>query len=368
MGVSDVVSQDMHAAPAAAHATIPARLEPRRILMRLVRGIHSSPRAAEPCALAIGNFDGVHRGHQEILRRLAAAAKRRGLAAKVLLFEPQPLEFFRGDQAPARLYRLADKWRALEGLSAAVAADGGGGLGEATVAAFNRGLAEMSAADFIRLLVRRFNIQYVLVGDDFRFGKGRAGDLAMLRAAGRRYGFEAHGLEAVVESGRRVSSTWARQLLACGKIAAANELLGRPYQMSGRVCHGAKLGRAIGWPTINIALRRRSPLAGVYAARVYGAADETKNGAAGGAHAMAMDAVASIGTRPTINGGGGWMLEAHLFDWAGECYGRRVEVEFIRHLRAEEKFASVAAMAAQIERDAAAAREVLREKLRGATY
>ena len=309
--------------------------------MRLVRGLVNLPPTVTPRALTIGNFDGVHRGHQAVLGRLREAARERGLRAAVMVFEPQPLEYF--GTAPARLYRFADKLRALAALPEGAAVD------EVIALRFDRTLARMEAADFVRMLVRRLGARYLLVGDDFRFGRGRGGDFDTLLAASRRYGFEAQGLDAARESGRRVSSTWIRELLKCDKIAAANRLLGRPYRITGRVVHGGKLGRALGWPTINIPLRRRrAPLSGIYAARVYGVEGE-----------HAMDGVASIGTRPTVTAAGEWMLEVFLFDWNGRCYGRRAQVEFVRRLREEQRFTDLEALAAQIARDAAAARAAL---------
>ncbi len=307
--------------------------------MRLVRGLANLAEGAVPCALTIGNFDGLHLGHQEILRSLVVAAEKRGLLASLMIFEPQPLEFFLGEGAPARLYRFADKLRVLGEVP----------LDQVIAMSFNHHLAEMSAGDFIRyILVGRLNMKYLLVGDDFRFGKDRAGDFEALKVAADRYDFELQRMDNVLASRRRVSSTAVRELLYRGDIEAANRLLGRPYTMCGRVIHDRKLGRDIGWPTINIPVRRRhSPLSGVYAARVSGVEDD-----------VILNGVASIGTRPTVNGVD-WMLEVFLFDWSGDCYGRRVNVEFIKHLRKEEKFESLQAMTLQIERDAKAAREAL---------
>jgi riboflavin kinase/FMN adenylyltransferase len=259
-----------------------------------------------------------------------------------MVFEPQPMEFFLKGKAPSRLYRFSEKLRALgdvEGLS----------LDQVVALEFNHHLAQMRAEDFIEsILVERMNVKYLLIGDDFRFGRDRKGDYHLLESASRQYGFELHGIDSVLESERRVSSTDIRELLQQGKIEQASHLMGRPYVMCGRVVHGKKLGRDIGWPTINIPVRRQhSPLAGVYAVRVTGIQ---------AGHAM--DGVASIGTRPTVNGHG-LLLEVHLFNWSGECYGQRVDVEFVKHLRAEEKFENINAMTLQIERDAEQARKVL---------
>ncbi|MCW8963227.1 MAG: bifunctional riboflavin kinase/FAD synthetase [Gammaproteobacteria bacterium] len=307
--------------------------------MRLVRGLTNLPEAAVPCALTIGNFDGVHRGHLEILRLLVDAAGQRGLSTSLMVFEPQPMEYFLQDKAPSRLYRFSEKLRVLETLK----------LDSVVAMEFGHHLAQMKAEDFIaHILVKRMNVKYLLIGDDFRFGHDRAGDFEMLKSASRQHGFELHSIDSVLESERRISSTAIRELLHQGEIKAASALLGRPYAMCGRVIHGKKLGRHIGWPTINIPVRRRnSPVAGIYAVHVSGIEDD-----------RVLDGVASVGTRPTVDGEG-WLLEVHLFDWSGSCYGRRVDVEFVRHLRNEQKFENIDVMTLQIERDAAQARKVL---------
>ncbi len=307
--------------------------------MRIVRDLSALSRNVPPCALTIGNFDGVHLGHQKILSSLHYAAEARGkLSKSLMIFEPQPLEFFMRERAPSRLYRLAEKVNALNELV----------LDNLIVMRFNQALSQMPAEHFISdVLVKRLNVQYLLIGDDFRFGKDRQGDYEMLQQAAAEHGFECDNIDSVVESDRRVSSTSVRQHLNAGELQDAGELLGRPYRMCGRVTHGKKLGRDIGWPTINIPVRRwRSPLGGIYAVRVHGIERNVLNG------------VASIGTRPTV-GGDGWILEVHLFDWDGDCYGKRVEVEFVQHLRNEEKFESVEVMTQQIARDAELARKVL---------
>jgi len=307
--------------------------------MQLVRGLINLPEEAAPCALSIGNFDGVHRGHLQILSLLADAAEQRGLSTSLMVFEPQPLEFFLRGKAPSRLYRFTEKLRVLDTLA----------LDRVIALEFNHHLAQMKAEDFIaHILVEQMNVKYLLIGDDFRFGRDRAGDFGLLQSASRQYGFELHSIDSVLESERRVSSTAIRELLRDGEIEAASQLMGRPYMMRGRVVHGKKLGRDIGWPTINIPVRRwHSPMAGVYAVRVAGIDDD-----------RVLDGVASIGTRPTVNGDG-WLLEVHLFDWSGECYGQRVDVEFVEHLRDEEKFENIDVMTLQIERDAEQARKVL---------
>lgn len=307
--------------------------------MRIVRDLTALPEEVPPCALTIGNFDGVHLGHQVILNSLLDAARvRGGLSTALMIFEPQPMEFFLREKAPSRLYRLAEKVSALNTLA----------LDNLIVMRFNRRLSQMPAEAFIRdVLIDQLNVRYLLIGDDFRFGKGRLGDYAMLQHAAVEYGFECDNIDSVVQADRRVSSTAVRTHLRAGELDTAAQLLGRPYRMCGRVTHGQQLGRNIGWPTINIPVRRwPPPLHGIYATHVYGIEDCFLNG------------VSSIGTRPTVYGNS-WVLEVFLLDWNGDCYGKRVEVEFIQHLRDEEKFENVEAMMQQIGHDAELARDIL---------
>lgn len=307
--------------------------------MRFTRGLYNLPDPPLPCALTIGNFDGVHRGHQAVIQELAGAAGERDLPTSLMLFEPQPVEYFAGDKAPTRLYRCREKLMAISEQP----------IDLVIMMSFHASLANLEAEDFVKqILIDRLGMKYLLVGDDFRFGKNRMGDHDLLVRMAKQYEFELGHLDSVIQSGQRVSSTLIRQHLSAGEFDQARELLGRPYRMTGRVVHGDSIGRDIGFPTINLPVNRlRSPLHGVYAVKVYGVED---NGALNG--------VASLGSRPTVDGKH-FVLEVHLFDWSGDCYGRRVEVEFIEFLRDEEKYDSMEAMTSQIRRDAALARKIL---------
>jgi riboflavin kinase/FMN adenylyltransferase len=307
--------------------------------MRFLRGLHNLPASPEPCALTIGNFDGLHFGHQEVIRELSEAAEARGLPTTIMLFEPQPVEYFAGDKAPPRLYRCREKLSAIRQLA----------VDRVVMLTFNARLAALEAEDFVKeILVDRLNVKYLLVGDDFRFGRERKGDLHLLQELAGKYGYELGHLQSVIQSGQRVSSTLIRQHLTAGEFVEAAKLLGRPYRMTGKVVHGNKIGRDLGFPTINLPVDRfHSPVKGVFAVRVYGIEPGEP-----------LDGVASLGSRPTIDGKH-CLLEVHLFDWSGDCYGKRVEVEFVQHLRDEEKYESMEAMRQQIARDAAQARKIL---------
>jgi len=307
--------------------------------MQFIRGLYNLPATPAPCALTIGNFDGVHRGHQEVLKELAEAARERDLPTSLIVFEPQPVEYFADDKAPPRLYRCREKLLAIRQQPVDLV----------VMLGFNAELANLEAEDFVKqVLVDRLGVSYLLVGDDFRFGKDRRGDHDLLVRLAGQYGFELGHLDSIIRSGQRVSSTLIRQHLTAGEFSQAGTLLGRPYRMTGKVVHGDAIGRDIGFPTINLPVNRtRSPLKGVFAVRVFGVeGDGPING------------VASLGSRPTVDGQH-CVLEVHLFDWSGDCYGKRVEVEFIEHLRDEEKFEDIAAMTLQIERDAEQARKIL---------
>lgn len=307
--------------------------------MQLIRGLYNLPATPVPCALTIGNFDGVHRGHQAVLGALAKVASERDLPATLMLFEPQPAEYFAPDKAPARLYRWREKVIVLQQQP----------IDSVVMPHFNEQFAVLEAEDFVReILIDRLAVRYLLVGDDFRFGRNRQGDYDLLKRMAQQHGFELGHLDSVIQSGQRVSSTLIRQHLSAGEFDQAGALLGRPYRMAGRVAHGEKIGRDIGFPTINLPVnRQRPPITGIFAVRVLGIQD-----------GKVLDGVASLGTRPTVEGKH-YVLEVHLFDWSGDCYGRRVEVEFIRHLRDEVKFESMEVMTLQIQRDAEQARKIL---------
>ncbi|PWV59307.1 bifunctional riboflavin kinase/FAD synthetase [Plasticicumulans acidivorans] len=307
--------------------------------MELIRGTHNLRPRHHGCVATIGNFDGVHLGHRAVLAQLRARGAALSLPVLVMTFEPYPQEFFARDNPPPRLSRLREK---LSGLAAA-------GVDRVLVLRFDERLAQMDPEAFVdELLVRQLGVRHLVVGDDFRFGRGRAGDFALLERCGRRHGFEVVHTPTFELEGGRVSSTRIRELLARGELDAAAALLGRPYAVQGRVAHGAKLGRTIGFPTANVHLHRRSTsLDGVYAVTL-----QTADG-------RRFDGVANLGRRPTV-GGTREQLEVHLFEFCGDLYGRAVSVEFRKHLRAEQRFASLDALTAQIERDAQAARAYFR--------
>lgn len=300
---------------------------------------HGWPRALRPNALTIGNFDGVHLGHQAMLARLTAQAAAVGGLPTVLTFEPHPREVFTPDSAPARLTSLREKLEILRGL----------GVAHVHICRFDRAFAALSAEQFVqRILVEGLRARYVLVGDDFRFGARRAGDFRLLAALGEKLGYQAEALPTVEAGGRRASSTAVREALAAGDMATAAQLLGRPYSISGRVVGGDRLGRRIGYPTANIQLKHnRPPLTGIFAVRVQGL------------ERPAWPGVASLGTRPTVHTNGKPTLEVHLFDFDRDIYRAHLRVEFLHRLRDEAKFASMQALIDQIDRDAAQARELL---------
>lgn len=311
--------------------------------MRLIRGLHNLRHADRGCVATIGNFDGVHLGHRAVFQRLLAHGRDLGLPATVITFEPQPMELFAPDAAPARLTRLREKLRAI----------GVCGIERVMLLEFGPKLATMEARTFVqRLLIEGLGVRFLLVGDDFRFGRARSGDFALLRSMGRESawsgaGFEVEDLHTITHGEERISSTRIREALARGDLEQAQHLLGRPYSMEGRVVHGDKRGRTIGFPTANINLHRRvSPVRGVYAVRVHGLESEGWPG------------VANIGTRPTVDGLSA-RLEVHLFGFDRKIYGRHLEVELALKLRDEKKFDSFEALKAQIQRDAAAARQYL---------
>ena len=297
--------------------------------MLIYRGTPAQP--LSPVALTIGNFDGVHLGHQAMLKRLTAAARERGLAPCVMTFEPHPREFFTPDQAPARLSNLREKLELFEKF----------GVERAFILRFNKRFAHVSPEDFIeRILHYGLQARWVLVGDDFRFGAKRAGDFAMLQQAGQQYGFEVEAMDSVTMSGQRVSSTLVREALANGDLASAERYLGRHYSISGKVVHGESLGRKIGFPTANIQMKHnKPPLSGIFAVEVYGLGDKPLQGAA------------SLGVRPTINDKGKATLEVFLFDFDGDIYNKHLHVDFLLKLRDEMKFPSLEALTAQIAAD-----------------
>jgi riboflavin kinase/FMN adenylyltransferase len=308
--------------------------------MRITHGFYPP---GMPHAVTIGNFDGLHLGHQAMLTRLLDVARARDLPSCVLSFEPHPREFFAPSQAPARLSSLREKAEMLRGR----------GIDRLHVFRFNRAFSSLSADQFIeQVLVRTLQARYVLVGDDFRFGAKRAGDFALLEGAGRQFGFDAEFLPTVEIAGERSSSTAVRAALAAGELEHAARLLGRPYSISGRVVHGDKLGRDIGFPTANIQLKHnRPPLLGIFAVELYGL-----NG-------QPLPGVASLGVRPTVKGANAApVLEVHLFDFNADIYNRRVRVDFLHKLRDEEKYPDLPSLVAQIGRDVDNAKRFLAQR------
>ena len=300
--------------------------------------------SAQPAgsAVTIGNFDGVHRGHQAMLDRLVNVATTRALATCALTFEPHPREVFTPQQAPARLTSLREKLELLQSF----------GVGRTHVVHFTRAFASMSPQDFVeRMLVGTLGARWILVGEDFRFGARRAGDVPLLRALGERHGIEVEAMSNVELDGLRISSSAVRAALAAGDLDRAALLLGRRYSISGRVVHGDKLGRELGFATANIQLKHnRPPLAGIFAVRLHGDGVGTRDG------------VASLGVRPTVKADGAApVLEVHLFNFAGELYGRHVRVEFLRKIRDEEKYSDLDTLKAKIASDCEVARKILLE-------
>lgn len=304
---------------------------------------HSLPVASGPLALTIGNFDGVHRGHQAMLARLSEQARALELRMAVLTFEPHPREVFTPQSAPTRLTSLREK---LELLAAH-------GVEHVHVARFNAAFAALSPAAFIDgVLLRGLHARSVLVGDDFRFGARRAGDFALLREAAAWHGFELEAMPTVEQGGIRVSSSAVREALFNSDLARAGALLGRPYSISGRVVHGEKLGRKLGFATANVRMcHNRPPLLGIYAVRTHGIAGH------------ALDGVASLGIRPTVSDSGRAVLEVHLFDFSANLYGRHLRVEFLHKIRDEEKYAGLETLRLQIARDCESAKNYLASNL-----
>ena len=293
--------------------------------MQVFRHLPTTPSA--PLALAIGNFDGMHLGHQALLHQLCEHAQVKNLMPAVMTFEPHPREFFTPLNAPARLCNLREK---LEYFQRA-------GIQKVLVCAFNKPFASISAPDFLTMLREKLNANTILVGEDFKFGAKRAGDIHQLKAAG----FDLISMPRVDFNSERVSSTRARDALFSGNLALAAQLLGRNYSVSGKVVHGAKRGRELGFPTANIHMRHERPaLTGVYAVKLDG-----------------LNSVANLGVRPTIAGVPKLLLEVHILDFNGDLYGRHVHVEFLHKIREEMKFDSLDALKAQIAADIVVARQ-----------
>jgi len=304
--------------------------------MRISHGI---PAGGEAHVVTIGNFDGVHLGHQAMLARLLAEARSRALPSCVMTFEPHPREVFNPQDAPTRLSSLREKIETLGRL----------GVDRIHVCRFSRAFAALSPDEFIdRYLANGLGARWVLVGDDFRFGTKRVGDFRFLQAAGAERGFAVEAMDTIAVSGTRVSSTAVRDALAGGDMELAARYLGRPYNISGRVVCGDRLGRDFGYPTANIQIKHnRPPVWGIFAVRVRGLGS------------AALPGVASLGVRPTVHEQGRPVLEVHLFDFNRRIYGAHLVVEFIHKLRDEARFPDLASLIAQIDNDAAQARALL---------
>lgn len=300
-----------------------------------IRGLHNLRPWHRGCVATIGSFDGVHLGHQAILRQLIDVARQHQLPSVAIVFEPQPHEFFSGDKAPARLMRLRDKVQAL--LAA--------GVDRVLCIEFNDRFRSLSASGFVeQVLIEGLAIKHLVVGDDFRFGCDRRGDFALLQTMGASHGFAVTDTCTLEMSGERVSSTRIRQLLEQGDFAQAEQLLGKPYSINGRIGYGQQLGRKLGVPTANVHLRRyRSPLHGVFAVSAIFADGALYRG------------VANVGVRPTVSGDKKPLLEVHLFNFARSVYGAVIDVEFHCKLRAEKKFASLDELQQQLQVDIAQA-------------
>ena len=298
--------------------------------MKLIRGLYNLTRPLRASAVTIGNFDGVHRGHQLVIEQLQRVARATGLPTVVIIFEPQPIEFFAPARAPKRLARFREKIAYLKAQQ----------IDYLLCLHFDEGLAELSAEDFVqRILVDNLNTGHLVIGDDFHFGKNRVGNFDFLRQNCERFGFSVDETETLMHGGSRVSSTRVRECIRNDDFSGAAELLGRPYSLSGRIAHGKKLGRELGYPTINIKMGDKTLIVkGILAVQVKGIDNRPLQG------------VASIGTRPTINGVD-TILEVYILDFNRDVYGYRVVVEFLHKIRNEEKFDSLEELSAHIAQD-----------------
>ncbi len=307
--------------------------------MKVIRGI---PPVANwtPCALTIGNFDGVHRGHQALLKKLVATAKAQNLQSCVMTFEPHPIEYFAPEKAPSRILSLRDKLEALAKV----------GIDQVLVVHFNQHFANLSPDEFVKtILVQGLQVKSILIGDDFHYGAKRAGNFSSLQEAGKAEGFNVERMDTLTESNERISSSAIRTALEQGHLEKARQLLGRPYMLSGHVLHGQKLGRSLGFPTLNISLanklHRRKPAAqGIFIAQVHGLSDNP------------LPAVASLGQRPTVDDSGRYLLEVHIFNFNQSVYGKLVQIELIEKIRDEEKYNDLEALQNAIWQDALAAK------------
>ena len=305
--------------------------------MELIRGLVNLHERQRGCVVTIGTYDGIHLGHQALLRRLKEHAAQLTAPTVVLTFEPTPREYLAPEAPPARLTSLRERWRILSGMD----------LDGLLLLRFGECLRSLTGEAFAGLLAKDLGARMVVVGHDFRFGRNGEATAPMLADVGKRLGFAVDVVPPVTIDGERVSSSGVRDALWRGDFALATRWLGRPYTMRGRVVHGQRLGRDLGFPTANLRIeRRRTPLQGIFAVRVYGI------------EATPLRGVASLGTRPTV-GGVQTLLEVHVFDFSSDLYGREIEVEFVAKLRDEENYPTLDALVEQIHRDAAQARHIL---------
>ena len=306
--------------------------------MRLFKGLPNPSVFRTGCVLTIGNFDGVHLGHKAVIEKLAEKGRDLGLPVVIMIFEPQPLEYFMGEQAPARLTRVREKIHRFAMLP----------VDDLVIVRFNKMFAEYEPLKFMEeVLVATFHVKHLVVGDDFRFGKNREGGFALLQEKSREYGFTVEDTESLMTEGQRISSTLIRNALAAGDTEAAETMLGYGFALCGRIVQGDQRGRMIGYPTANVKLfRNKSPVSGVYAVIVSGIADAPVKG------------VANIGVRPTVDGSNQNVLETYLFDFDRDVYGYQVKVHLVQKLRDELKFQTLDELKAQIEEDVAKAKEI----------
>ncbi len=298
--------------------------------MEFIRGLTNLQRYRKNCAATIGNFDGVHLGHQKVLAQLRDVAKTSGLISTVVIFEPQPIEYFSPDKAPSRLTRLREKLQQFSRHN----------IDRVVCLRFNEQIANLSAAEFVdTILVDALSVKELIIGDDFRFGKNRQGDYSYLVNVAGEKGFNIDKTDTYSLATERVSSTLVRQALANGEMTKASKLLGRPYRISGRVVHGEKRGRKLGFATANIELHRYlSPVAGIFSGRVYGVDNKP------------LDAVVYVGSRPVYKGEH-VILEVHILDFEGDLYGQHIQVELLEKLRGDDNLDSEQALLLQIEKD-----------------
>lgn len=304
--------------------------------MELIRGLHNIKSQHRGCVATIGNFDGIHLGHQQVIKKLCQRAKALQMPSLLITFEPYPKEFFLHDQAPARLTRLREKLHR----STCIAVD------RVLVIRFNRNFSQMTAKDFVTDIIHdALDIKYLIVGDDFNFGQNREGDITLLRHFGTELGFHVESVGAMHYEKQRISSSRIRAALASGDLLLAEALLGRCYSMCGRVAHGDKRGRMIGFPTANVYLHRKtSPIQGVFAVKIHGL------------ESNALYGVANVGNRPTFDGSR-TLLEIHIFNFNEKIYGRYIQVDFFHKLRDEKRYDSFELLKEQIFKDAQSARE-----------